>query len=280
MWIQLTEKEEINDHVLIDDLISLDSEAETSETLTELDILDSVKNKNNIAMNCDEDEDDEDGKDHDAEINKPSYDEMLIPFETIRRGLQFEENTPEGGFGALKGCETNVPMMHIREHFPFALFPDFKALELPYKGGNVSMLILLPHKRDGLQALEESLTPEKLAEVQERIKPFEIPISLPKFKLEFERELSGPLQALGANQIFSAGADFSGMTPGRGVSVSQVLHKAVIEVNEEGSEAAAVTGVVAYGGLSFRADHPFLFTIVEKGSRSNMVLFMGRVNNF
>ncbi|GBM57719.1 hypothetical protein AVEN_222561-1 [Araneus ventricosus] len=77
MWIQLREQEEINDDVLIDDFLSLHSEAKTSETLTESDILDSVKNKNNTAMNCDEDEDDEDGNDHDAEINKPSYDEML-----------------------------------------------------------------------------------------------------------------------------------------------------------------------------------------------------------
>ncbi|GBM46870.1 hypothetical protein AVEN_80321-1, partial [Araneus ventricosus] len=64
---------------------------------SDLDIFDSVKNKNNTAMNRDE-EDDEDGNDHDAEINKPSYDEMLKSFETIRRGYQFEENTPEGGF--------------------------------------------------------------------------------------------------------------------------------------------------------------------------------------
>ncbi|GBL94670.1 hypothetical protein AVEN_83985-1 [Araneus ventricosus] len=79
MCIQLREKkEEINDDVLIDDFLSLDSEA--SETLTELDILDSVKNKINTAMNCDEDEDDEDGKDHEAEINKLSYDEMLKSF--------------------------------------------------------------------------------------------------------------------------------------------------------------------------------------------------------
>ncbi|GBO43238.1 hypothetical protein AVEN_111213-1 [Araneus ventricosus] len=70
------------------------SATETSEILTESDILDSVKNKNNTAMNCDEDEDDEDGNYHGAEINKPSYDEMLKSFETIRRGLQFEENTP------------------------------------------------------------------------------------------------------------------------------------------------------------------------------------------
>ncbi|GBM64599.1 Serpin B8 [Araneus ventricosus] len=176
----------------------------------------------------------------------------------------------------------NVSMMHMKTKLPVAIFPDFKALELPYKGENVSMLIFLPNERDGLQALEESLTPEKLAEVRERMHPFKTLISLPKFKLEFEEELSGPLQDLGANKIFSAGADFSGMTPSRGVSVSQVLHKAVIEVNEEGSEAAAVTGIIMFrsAGIDFRVEHPFLFTIVEKGSRSDMVLFMGRVNNF
>ncbi|GBM64408.1 hypothetical protein AVEN_135131-1 [Araneus ventricosus] len=102
MWIKLREKEEINDDVLIDDFLSLDSEAETSETLTELDILDGVKNKNNTAINCDEDENDEDGNDHDTEINKPSFDKMLKSFETILSGLQFEENTPEGLFGALQ----------------------------------------------------------------------------------------------------------------------------------------------------------------------------------
>ncbi|GBM37772.1 hypothetical protein AVEN_25884-1 [Araneus ventricosus] len=89
MWIQLREKEEIIYDVLIDDFLSRDSESEISETLNELDILDSVKNKINTAMNCDEDEDDEDGNDHDAEISKPSYDEMLKSFETISRGLQF-----------------------------------------------------------------------------------------------------------------------------------------------------------------------------------------------
>ncbi|GBM16964.1 hypothetical protein AVEN_267346-1 [Araneus ventricosus] len=102
MWIQLRQKEEINDDVLIDYFLSLDSEAETSETLTELDILDSVKNKNNTAMNCNEDKDYEDGNDHDAEINKPSYDEMLKSVETIQSGLQFREYTPEGDFGALQ----------------------------------------------------------------------------------------------------------------------------------------------------------------------------------
>ncbi|GBN44604.1 hypothetical protein AVEN_36296-1 [Araneus ventricosus] len=94
--MRIREREEINNDVLIDDFLSLDSEAETWKTLIELDILDSVKNENNAAMNCVED--DKDGNDHGAEINKPSYDEMLKSFETIRRGLQFEENTPEGAF--------------------------------------------------------------------------------------------------------------------------------------------------------------------------------------
>ncbi|GBM89604.1 hypothetical protein AVEN_275167-1 [Araneus ventricosus] len=111
MRIQLREKED--DDVLIDDFLSLDSEAETSETLTELDILDSVKNKNNTAMNCDEDEHDEDGNDHDAEVNKHPYDEMLKSFETIRRGIQLEENTPAGVFGAFLRCET----YYERKHF-------------------------------------------------------------------------------------------------------------------------------------------------------------------
>ncbi|GBM23293.1 hypothetical protein AVEN_26019-1 [Araneus ventricosus] len=111
--------------MLIDDFLSLDSEAETSETLTELDILDSVKNKNNIAMNCDEDEDDEDGNDHDAEISKPSYDEMLKSFEKIRRGLQFEENTPEGVFRALQRCETYYERKHFLKQKTQTKLTDF-----------------------------------------------------------------------------------------------------------------------------------------------------------
>ncbi|GBN18286.1 hypothetical protein AVEN_160369-1 [Araneus ventricosus] len=113
MRIQLRVKKENNDDVLIDDFLSLDSEAETSKTPTELDILDSDKNKNNTAMNFDEDKDDEDGNDHDAEMNKPPYDEMLKSFETIRHRLQFEENTPEGIFGALQRGET----YYERKHF-------------------------------------------------------------------------------------------------------------------------------------------------------------------
>ncbi|KAF8773437.1 intracellular coagulation inhibitor 2-like [Argiope bruennichi] len=177
----------------------------------------------------------------------------------------------------------NVPMMHVTSYFPYAAFDEFQALELPYKGENVSMFVLLPNERDGIHDLEESFTPERLANVQRRLYKTEVDVSLPKFKYQLEKELSPELKALGANQIFRTGADFSGMTQSRDVFVSQVFHKAVIEVNEEGSEAAAVTEIIAeetsliLGKSRFRADHPFLFAIVEK--RSNLILFLGRVNS-
>ncbi|CAL1297719.1 unnamed protein product [Larinioides sclopetarius] len=123
--------------------------------------------------------------------------------------------------------------MHMTSRFPYASFDNYEALELPYNGGNVSMVILLPNERDGLQDLEESLTPERLDEIQRRFLRTDVDISLPKFKLQFEKELSPEIRALGANRIFRNGADFSGMTSSRNVAVSQVVHKAVIEVNEK-----------------------------------------------
>ncbi|GBM18216.1 Serpin B6 [Araneus ventricosus] len=203
---------------------------------------------------------------------------------------QFEPSKTRNEIFYNNGLEStgkSVPLMHLTSRFPYASVDNFQALELPYKGENISMLILLPNQRDGLRALENSLTPEKLAEIQRELYKTKVEVSLPKFKMEFEKELSPEVKALGANKIFSAGsADFSGMTPSKNVCVTQVIHKAIIEVNEEGSEAAAVTGIVFTRmrpmpdmTAKFRADHPFLFAIVEKGSKSNMILFLGRVNN-
>ncbi|CAL1297709.1 unnamed protein product [Larinioides sclopetarius] len=193
--------------------------------------------------------------------------------------------TSNGTFynNGLKSEGRRIPLMYLTDRFPYASADNFQALELPYKGGNVSMFILLPNQRGGLQDLEESLTPERLEEIQRRLYITKVNAWIPKFKLRFEKELSPEIRALGANQIFSGAADFSGMTSRRNVEVSQVIHKAVIEVNEKGSEAAAVTGIiVAYMRASrrtpqFKVDHPFLFAILEKSS--NMILFLGRVNN-
>ncbi|KAF8773435.1 Serpin B8 like protein [Argiope bruennichi] len=176
-----------------------------------------------------------------------------------------------------------VPMMHVTSYFPYAVFDEFQVLELPYKGENVSMFVLLPNERDGIHDLEESFTPERLANVQRRLYKTEVEVSLPKFKFQFEKELSPEIEDLGAYQVFRSGADFSGMTHSKDVFVSHVFHKAVIEVNEEGGEAAALTEIVAeetsliHEKPRFRADHPFLFAIVEKSN--NLILFLGRVNS-
>ncbi|GFT59202.1 serpin B10 [Nephila pilipes] len=164
----------------------------------------------------------------------------------------------------------------------YATFDDFQALMLPYKGENVSFLILLPEQRNGLQALENSLTSEKLSVILDSLYVRSVSVSLPEFKFEFQEDLSVKIQELGANKAFARNAaDFSGLTSGSQVFISNVIHKAVIEVNEEGSEAAAASGIgdELSAAYNFIADHPFLFGIIETGSRSNMVLFLGRVNN-
>ncbi|CAL1292432.1 unnamed protein product [Larinioides sclopetarius] len=195
---------------------------------------------------------------------------------------QFDPKQTTGGIFFNNGLESegrNVSLMHMTSSFHYDSTDNYQVLELPFSGGKISMLIFLPNKRDGLYSLEESLTPEKLAKIQESLEENKVNVFLPKFKLDFDKELSGEIQALGVNHIFSADGDFYGMSPSTGIFVSGIHHKAVIEVNEEGSEAAAVTGniVLKMKSPHFRADHPFLFAIVEKSC--NAILFMGRVNN-
>lgn len=175
-------------------------------------------------------------------------------------------------------------MMRLLEDFNYTSTPDAQVLELPYKGENVSMVILLPNERDGLEDIEKRLTLENLKTIGREMNKTKVVLMLPKFKIEYSKEMSGDFQSLGASSIFSPGADFSGMTPSKNVFVSQILHKAVIDVNEEGSEAAAVTGIVSNrmkpledSTTEFIIDHPFLFVIVDK--RNDMILFMGRVDS-
>jgi serpin B len=154
---------------------------------------------------------------------------------------------------------------------------DFQALELPYKGKDVSMVVLLPNKIDGLAALEKTLTPERLDGVLAKLQPYEVQVTFPKFKVEAEFSLNGTLAAMGMPSLFE-GADLSRMSD-RPLVISRVVHKAVVDVNEEGTEAAAATGVSGDEGepVKFRADHPFLFLI--RDNRSGSVLFLGRLTN-
>uniref|UniRef100_A0A1E1WWH8 Putative serpin-like protein ase inhibitor n=1 Tax=Tityus obscurus TaxID=1221240 RepID=A0A1E1WWH8_TITOB len=182
--------------------------------------------------------------------------------------------------------EISVPMMKITEVFPYASFSDegFHALELPYKGEEISMVILLPERRDGLQQLVNEINASKLQSIISELYPIKVNVKLPKFKMEDSKELKENLISLGMKDAFNGRADFSGISGKPDLYISDVLHKAVIEVNEEGSEAAAVTAVIFLLKASFpidrtpefNVDRPFLFFIRDR--RTDMILFGGRVN--
>ncbi|HKI33811.1 MAG TPA: serpin family protein [Gemmataceae bacterium] len=175
-----------------------------------------------------------------------------------------------------------APMMHQTAQLKYLDAGTLQVLEMPYAGKELSMVVLLPKKVAGLGDLEKSLTAEKLAGWLGKVREAAIIVSLPKFKTTSEFELKDQLSALGMKKAFGPGADFSGISSTE-LQITAVVHKAFIDVNEEGTEAAAATGVAVgdKGGppslQEFRADHPFLFLI--RDTRTDNVLFLGRIVN-
>ncbi|GFT49173.1 serpin B4 [Nephila pilipes] len=193
---------------------------------------------------------------------------------------QFDkQNTKEAKFYNY-GVESKaklVPTMHINMEISYALFPDCKIVELPYQFNNFSMIILLNKKDNKLEDIEKNLTVQKIAEIRKKLSPTELEISLPKLRLESSIDLKQHLESVGLQHIFKE-TDFSGMTENSDVVVTKVNHKALVEVNEEGTEAAAATGgelrpIIAK--QSFKVNHPFLFAIIH--TKSDALLFIGRV---
>uniref|UniRef100_A0A671S4M9 Serpin B6 n=1 Tax=Sinocyclocheilus anshuiensis TaxID=1608454 RepID=A0A671S4M9_9TELE len=182
-----------------------------------------------------------------------------------------------------------VKMMRQKSKFPLAFIPEMNSqvLELPYVGNNLSMLIILPNEiqdeTTGLQKLEKALTYEKLMEWTKPSKMFQeqVQISLPKFKMAETYGMVQFLISMGMEDAFDLQkVNLSGMSPNNDLVVSKVIHKAFVEVNEEGTEAAAATGIVIettsmpLDPKTFIADHPFLFFI--RHNPSNSILFYGR----
>jgi len=197
-----------------------------------------------------------------------------------------KESTHEAPFWPSPEKSVKVPTMHKTASFPYAATDECQALEMPYRGGEVSMIILLPKKKDGLTALEKSLSAAKLNSLLAVLKRRRVVVSLPKFKFAAQFGLKDVLMSMGMKTAFSLDrADFSGMNGGKEpLCISAVLHKAFVAVDEEGTEAAAATAVMMVGTAMpveppavFRADHPFLFIIRHRPSGS--ILFMGRVIN-
>lgn len=197
-------------------------------------------------------------------------------------------------FTTAPGRETSVPMMHRTFDAGDAGYWDndsFQALTLAYKGDKLSMTIFLPRDKNGLPALEQSATPEKLQDwLSHKQDRAEVVAELPKFTLATGSiKMADTLQALGMKRAFAQkDADFSGLRAEKDIYIGEVYHKAYVQVDESGTKAAAasaVTGLVMNSVESFdetpvkvfTADHPFLFVIRDNDSGS--ILFMGRVTD-
>jgi serpin B len=158
-------------------------------------------------------------------------------------------------------------------------------LQLPYKDEELSMFILLPKEND-ISTLEAKLDANYFSNLKDKMSSEWIDLYLPKFKMELKFKLKEKLYKMGMPTAFSTGADFSGITSDADLYIDQVIHQSFVEVDEEGTEAAAATAVVvqttSIGSptpkpITFRADHPFIFLIQHKDS--GQILFMGKVEN-
>jgi len=195
-----------------------------------------------------------------------------------------EDRTKEAPFTLADGGKVNVAMMNQTAEFNYMETENFQGLELPYVDDELSMIILLPKEFDGLDEFEKTLTVEKLSKWMDELHNREIRVSVPKFKMTSQFSLASVLESMGMIDAFSPNADFSGMNGRRDLFISAVIHKAYVDVNEEGTEAAAATAVTmkltSVGPTRipvFCADHPFLFII--RDNHSGSILFIGRVMN-
>jgi len=192
-------------------------------------------------------------------------------------------NTKEAEFRISADKKVRVPLMFIGgRKFNYAENEALQLLELPYAGNELSMLILLP--RNELSEVEPYLKADKIQDLIKDMRQEEVDVYLPRFKFETKYLMGGEqgiLGMMGMPTAFSEmRADFSGMTGKPDLYITEVVHQAFVEVNEEGTEAAAATGIILVGKmvmerLVFRADHPFIFIIQHR--ETGNILFMGRV---
>ena len=195
----------------------------------------------------------------------------------------FEEDGTESGVFQLRdGTAEEVQLMALTENLPYMENSSFQAISLPYGEGEMSMTIFLPSESSSLPEFSSLLTAGKLEEWSAEFSEQRIALKLPTFQLEYESELKESLEALGMKSAFNDGANFSKLiqedTP---LKISSVLQKTFIDVNEEGTEAAAATSVTfeetsgPAEPILMEVDRPFFFTITEK--ESGTILFMGSI---
>ena len=198
------------------------------------------------------------------------------------------ERTAKGNFWT--GTQNvTVDYMHMKNRFGYSEYDEVQVLRMPYKGDRLSMAIILPSDKGGLDQLMNSVTAEQIATWLEGMRGnVEVTIQIPKFEIKTNYELNQPLVSMGVKDIFDATAsDLSGMVklkPDQKLWADKAIQSAYVKVNEEGTEAAAVTAIlisiresIPPPPLLFIADHPFLFLIQD--NESGTILFMGRMSD-
>ncbi len=196
-----------------------------------------------------------------------------------------KSNTYEDDFHCQDGSVNKVDMMSQTDKFNYWENDKIQVIDLPYGDEKFSMTVLLPKKSENIDNYLQQLSADDWASMLSNMRKREVQLYLPKFELEYKKELTKVLKALGLNAPFDAAvADFTAMSPeyGRQLVIDQVLHKTYLKVNEEGSEAAAVTSVsmrvtsVMPENIVMKVNRPFLLAIRER--ENGTILFTGRIN--
>ncbi|CAH2247499.1 neuroserpin [Pelobates cultripes] len=198
------------------------------------------------------------------------------------------ENTRTFSFTKDDESEVQVPMMYQKGEFYYGEFTDgsneaggvYQVLEIPYEGDEISLMLMLSRQEVPLATLEPLVKTSLIEEWANSVKKQKVEVFLPRFKVEEVVNLKDTLQRLGIKEIFSDQADLSAISEDQELYVGKAVHKAYLEVNEEGSEAAAATGMIANSRMAVLypqviIDHPFFFLIRYR--KTGSILFMGRV---
>ena len=191
------------------------------------------------------------------------------------------ENTVDGDFHLLNGDSVVVPMMRQTEIFKYTNGGGYQAVELPYDGNELSMLIIMPDAGE-FSSFEKALSNELVNKIINELETEQVVLSMPRFEFRSKLDLKHILPALGMPLAFSGAADFSGMTGNRDLFIGEVLHEAFVSVDEAGTEAAAASAVImkltaAEEMVTMSMDHPFVFLI--RDIKTGTILFVGRVLN-
>lgn len=223
-----------------------------------------------------------------AIISRLNPDDLMVLLNAIYFKGQWQrpfdpKHTQDGDFQLPGNATKRVPFMFQAGRYNYWHGPNFAALNLPYGTGRLSMIVLLPDAGVALPAVLNDLDEAHWSDWLSKLASQQGKVKLPRFKMDFATTLNAPLQSLGIKSAFAGNADFSAMRPQRDVFISQVVHKAIMEVNEEGTVAAAATGITMSMGraidprrpFEFTADRPFLTVIVDRQTAS--VLFAGIV---